>query len=359
MDWQGQTHHLHAQVHWPMTYPALPHVNTFEHDPHFHFVLGEEPEVVEQYGYISLLEALERWQQEHHGSALSQNRVTPQGTRYAESFTFIPFNSNHMPNNRSLQFYQPQRHYWDLRVGPEVVGPIRVHAKVWYRHFPPEFLRLMARFSEGLYLRAVAEGHACPHDEPDCIPAEENWFPHGPMVVEGEMAKLFPKAASIDNLRRVLLDESVFHVAVGQEQDTGGTLREDPAAPSREDVEVILDNHCMPCHLDVLRHGSLVLGYDAYPQWDEPGGLPADAEQDWTQNVIGVGAQYANMPLVTPGDPENSLLYRVMSASPEEFAAQKMGDPGIRSRPMPLKMDRVSPRDLDIIRRWIEAGAPK
>jgi hypothetical protein len=36
-----------------------------------------------------------------------------------------------------------------------------------------------------------------------------------------------------------------------------------------------------------------------------------------------------------------------------------MGDPGIRSRPMPLKMDRVSPRDLDIIRRWIEAGAPK
>ena len=65
-----------------------------------------------------------------------------------------------MPNNLSLKFYEPQRHYWDIRVGPNVVGPTRVSVKLWYRHFPPEFLRLMARFMEGAYRRACAEGRA-------------------------------------------------------------------------------------------------------------------------------------------------------------------------------------------------------
>jgi hypothetical protein len=356
-EWEGETHHLEAQVNWPMTYPGLPHVGTFDHDPHFHFVLGESPEEVEEYGYISLMEALAEWQRENVHD-LSENRIGPEGTKYAESFTFIPFNSNHMPNNRSLQFYRPQRHYWDVRVGPEVVGPIRITVKAWYRHFPPEFLRLMARFSEGLYLRAVAEGHACPHNDPGCIPAEENWFPHGPLVVEGEMAKLYPNAASIDNLRRVLMDESVFYVGVNEAQAVGGTLREAPAAPQREEVQQILDNHCMPCHLDVLRHGNLTLGYDAYPQWDVKGGQGADVEQDWVKNVVGVTGTYGNMPLVDPGNPDGSLLYRVINASAEEFAAQKLNDGGLRTRPMPLKMERMAARDIDTIRRWIEAGAP-
>jgi hypothetical protein len=120
---------------------------------------------------------------------------------------------------------------------------------------------------------------------------------------------------------------------------------------------MVISNHCGDCHLDVLRHGGLILEYDEYPQWDVPGGQPADTKQDWTQNVVGVTAKYANMPLVEPGNPENSLLYRLISASPEEFAAQKMDDSSIRSRPMPLKMDRISEAEVELVRRWIANGA--
>lgn len=363
-NWHGKEYDLHAQVHWPMTYPALPHRGSLDHgDPnhdHYHFILGDTAEQVETYGYVTLLKALEEWQASHVPH-VTNGGITGDGTPYGESFTFIPFNSNHMPNNRSLQFYRPQRHYWDIRVDPDVVGPIRVGVKVWYRHFPPEFLRLMARYTEGLYLRAVAEKKACPHNEPECEldPAVQgNWFPHGPLVVEGEMTGLFPNAASIDNLRRVLLDETVYHIAVNEDQKVAGALREAPDSPTSEDVETILDNHCAPCHLDVLRHGNLILAYDEYPQWDVPGGQSANTMQDWTDNVVGVGATYGNMPLVDPGNPDGSLLYKLISASPEEFANQKMADSSIKARPMPLKMDRISQAEINVIKTWIENGAP-
>jgi hypothetical protein len=363
MDWHGKRYDLKAQVNWPMTYPALPHVNTLAHDPQYHHIFEDYYNEEDAHGYVALMKGLEDWQNQQatKDDYLRTNPITTGGTGYGEAFTFVPLNSNHMPNNRSLQYFRPQRHYWDIRVKKSgddaVVGPIRITAKTYYRHFPPEFLRLMARYTEGLYLRAVAEGHACPANDPDCIPAEENWFPHGPLTVEGEMAKLYPNAASIDNLRRIQMDEAVFFVDVNGANNAGGSVAQMPAEPSREDVEMVLQNHCANCHIDVLRHGGLVFEYDDFPQWDVAGGQPANTDQDWTTNVVNVGARYANMPIVSPGDPENSLLYRLISASPDEFAAGKINDAGIKARPMPLKLDRISEAEIEIVRRWIANGA--
>lgn len=355
-EWHGKTYDLHAQVPWPMTYPALPHILTYQDDHHYHHPLqgdyhGEEiKDHIEEYAYVSFMNALERYQdgQEDVGNAIQNG-----GTPYGESFTFIPFNSNHMPNNRSLKFYVPQRHYWDIRFNrDDIVGPIRVHTKVWYRHFPPEFLRLMARYTEGLYLRAVAEGKACKAEDLDnCdLPEEDNWFPHGPMVVEGEMNKLYPQAASIDSVRRVLLDESIMHVAVDDTQVTGGAVLDPPEKPSDDEVKFILDNHCNPCHSDVLRHGNLILDYDDYPRWDVAGGQSEDTVQNWADNVVGAPSLYGNgMSIVEPGNPEKSVLWKVLTEDRDSLRSA-----GITSRPMPLKFDRMSDSELGVIRRWIE-----
>ena len=355
-EFDGKTYDLHAQLPYPMTYPSMPHILTYQDDHHYHFPLqgdthGEDiKEHIEEYGYISFMDALEEHQR---GEEEVGHRIADGGTPYGESFTFIPFNSNHMPNNRSLKFYAPQRHYTDIRFKrDEVVGPIRVHAKVWYRHFPPEFLRLMARFTEGIYLRAVAEGKACKaEDLDDCdLPEEDNWFPHGPMVVEGEMNKLYPQAASIDSLRRVLLDESIMYIAVDDTQETGGAIAEAVNKPSTEDVKFILDNHCEPCHSDILRHGNLIMDYDDYPNWDVAGGQSADTVQDWTDNVVGRPSRYGNgMNIVEAGNPEKSVLWKVITEDRDALRAA-----GITSRPMPLKFDRMSDAELGVIRRWIE-----
>lgn len=312
----GETYH--AQVPWLTTFPTLPHEATVNHDDprheDFHFP-------VDEHEYEEILEALDM----------------PNGTPYAEAFTFIPLNANHMPNNRSMVFYKPQRHYWDIRVGPEVVGPIRVTTKLWYRHFPPEFLRLMARSTEQLYERAKAEGKA------------EDFFPYGPLVVEGpENNAKYPQAASIDNLRRVLLDESVTFVHIGER----------PAAKANptfeEDIKPILANHCLPCHNDILRHGNLILKYDAYSQWDYPAGTAdPNPDQDPRLNLVDAKSAWSNGDvIVKPGDVEGSLLWKLLNESDEELLAD-----GIYARRMPLKFDKLNATEMETIRNWISTGA--
>ncbi len=311
----GETYH--AQVPWLTTFPTLPHQATidYDHPDHddYHFP-------VDTHEYDGILKALNM----------------EGGTPYAEAFTFVPLNANHMPNNRSLKFYQPQRHYWDIRVGPEVVGPIRVTAKVWYRHFPPEFLRLMIRSTEQLYERSLAEGLA------------DDYYPHGPLVVEGENNARFPQAASMDNLRRVLLDESVTYVHIGERP----AVKSDPTYA--QDVAPILANHCLPCHSDVLRHGNLILDYDDYPQWDYPLAIgDPNPEQDPRLNLVDAKSGFANgRILVNPGDVEGSLLWELLTSDDDELLAK-----GIYSRHMPLKTDKLNATELETIRNWIASGA--
>jgi hypothetical protein len=100
------------------------------------------------------------------------------------------------------------------------------------------------------------------------------------------------------------------------------------------------------------------LAYDAFPQWDVPGGQSKDTVQDWADNVVNVPSRYANgQMIVKPGAPEESTLYTTIVASQQEFEAQKLNDDSNKSRPMPLKFDRMSQAEIDIIKNWIAQGA--
>ena len=305
----GQT----AQVPWLATYPTLPHVGESLRPDTLHFP-------VDRHYYDGALAAL--------GMA--------DGVSASEAFTFVPLNPNHMPNNRSLRFYKPQRHYYDIRFNArEVKGPLRVAVKVWFRHFPPEFLRLMARTTNDAYRRA--EG----------LQKAQEYFPHGPLVVEGELAQRFPNAGQVDNVRRVLLDEAVFFVGVSTAASALTMAVENPSYAT--DVAPIVADHCLPCHSDVLRHGGLVLSYDAYPQWDDPArGPKVHAHQDPLQNLIGVASKLRDgATLVVPGDPDRSF-----------FVSTLVNDaPSARVRRMPVSTDKLSAREIDTIRNWIREGA--
>lgn len=310
-----------AQVPWLLTYPTLPALG--EHDSpdnedRIHFP-------VDRHLYDGFMASI----------------GMPNGTPALESFTFIPLNSNHMPNNRSLKFYKPQRHYWDIRVNQgEVVGPLRVSVKAWYRHFPPEFLRLMARVADQAYQHAEAKGQA------------EELFPHGPLMVEGpEATAAYPNTGNIDNVKRFILDQSVFYIDVGG-NNAGHEEIAVPQTPTWErNVQPIIQDHCLPCHSDVLRHGKLVLGYDEHPQWDDPAtGDRIHQAQDPMANLVGAPSNLApGETLVIPGNAEASWLYKVLT---EE-------NPHERVRRMPLKTDRLSDRELTTIRQWINTNAQR
>lgn len=311
-----------AQVPWLMTYPTLP--SLYEH----------QDENTEDYLHFPVDSGL-------FADFMTKELGMPGGTPATESFTFVPLNPNHMPNNRSLKFYQPQRHYWDIRVErDEVVGPLRVSVKAWYRHFPPEFLRLMARVAEQAYQRAEALGRA------------EELFPHGPLMVEGQQnTAAYPQTGNVDNVKRFILDQSVFYVDVGGNNAADERIAI-PETPTWErNVQPIIQDHCLPCHSDVLRHGKLVMGYDDHPQWDDPAfGERLHEAQDPLANLIGASSNLAEgETLVIPGNAEASWLYKVLTED----------EPHERVRRMPLKTDRLSDRELETIRRWIDTNAQR
>ena len=300
---------VRAQVPWVATFPVLPIAADLQDENRYHFPLSGARTL-----YAPLLENL----------GLSG------GTRASEAFTFVPLNANHMPNNRALKFYEPQRHYWDIRFDRnEVVGPIRVSVRLWFRHFPPEFLRLMARSAREAYDLSVALG------------IQDELFPHdAPLVVEsGSPGSV--QTGDVDQVERILVDQAVFLVALDEAQNRV------PAEPTFAlDVKPILDDHCVPCHSDVLRHGDLILDYDDFPEWDDPArGDQPNAHQDPRQNLVGRPSRFLEGDLVVAGDPGASRLLDILQ-----------NDTG-RVRRMPLFSDPISPRERATIRRWIEQGA--
>lgn len=315
------THVLHAQMPWVKTYPTLPHhdgsANHHPLDPGD----GSTPAA-----YLDLLAALaDDPKIVTAGCGADGSSGAGCGTTYREAFTFVPLNADHMPNNRSLRMYRPQRHYYDIRVPRDAVGPLRVSVKLWFRHFPPEFLRILARFSDAAYKRACGEGKA-------------DYFPHGPLVVEGEASTAnFPNAANIDRLKRVLLDQAVVLIDLNE-------ARPIPERPTwQDDVAPIIRDNCLPCHSDVLRHGGLILGYDDHQRLDPV--FDGVSPQDPVANLLRASARG---PLVVPGEPRRSPFYLVLTESHSNLRAA-----GVSSRPMPLGTDPLSAREVQIIERWI------
>jgi hypothetical protein len=76
--------------------------------------------------------------------------------------------------------------------------------------------------------------------------------------------------------------------------------------------------------------------------------LGADGRGAPSQNILGS----ATMRRVSPGDPDNSLLYRKLSTktgqSPEYGSGMPFGTPG-----------SVCPEALDVVRSWIQSGATR
>nr|AMK59267.1 hypothetical protein Saro_3541 [uncultured bacterium UPO47] len=103
------------------------------------------------------------------------------------------------------------------------------------------------------------------------------------------------------------------------------------------DVQPILDRHCVACHLYESPQGSLSL----------------EAGDTWGATV-GVASSQAPLPRITPGDPARSYLVHKLRGT-----QARVGGSGAA---MPFNADTGSsglPREeLELIERWIRAGAP-
>ena len=82
------------------------------------------------------------------------------------------------------------------------------------------------------------------------------------------------------------------------------------------------------------------------------GGLDLTTENAW-DNLVGVQAESSSLDLVNPRRPASSYLYHKLSA--KTFP----GSYDIAGAPMPSAGGAITPGQLEAIRLWIEAGAPK
>jgi len=88
----------------------------------------------------------------------------------------------------------------------------------------------------------------------------------------------------------------------------------------KRDIEPIWEKHCFDCHYSGVKIGSFEMG--TYDELMQSG---------------------PNGPLVVPGKPRESRLYRMLSGDIEPM--------------MPLGAEKLAAKELELIRLWIEAGA--
>jgi len=121
----------------------------------------------------------------------------------------------------------------------------------------------------------------------------------------------------------------------GSSSETKGTapqvkgLAADPSPTWWQDVRPILRRNCTVCHNERRRE-----------EVDISAGIALDQLASIRQ-----GARQGQ-PLVTPGQPEKSLLYLCLVTT------------DVKKR-MPLEADPLPPQEIETIRRWIAAGLPE
>ena len=99
------------------------------------------------------------------------------------------------------------------------------------------------------------------------------------------------------------------------------------------DIQPILNDHCTACH----QTGSAEQG------------LNLEEGKAW-QNLVGVHSRESKLPLVAPGNPDQSYLLQKIQGS-----QQAAGGSGVQ---MPIG-DPLSTEKISEIRRWIASGAPR
>ena len=69
------------------------------------------------------------------------------------------------------------------------------------------------------------------------------------------------------------------------------------------------------------------------------------------ERLLSTSWQCDDLPYVSPGDPENSYLFRKIGGGPYCPNGEEPSDP------MP-QVGTLTDDQIDMVRRWIEAGAP-
>lgn len=100
-------------------------------------------------------------------------------------------------------------------------------------------------------------------------------------------------------------------------------------APTAADVQAIYDARCTPCHTNGAATGGINL-------------------DDHVASTVDIGSTQADMPLITPGDRENSYLWRKLQGTHIEA--------GGLGQLMPTS-GALDAADLAVIGAWIDAGA--
>lgn len=132
------------------------------------------------------------------------------------------------------------------------------------------------------------------------------------------------RAASVRRRAAFALVVSTCAAATGQERQEPGY---------RADVLPLLEARCASCHMTE----------------DAAGGLVLERDFAWAMTV-GVPSTQAPLPRITPGAPERSYLFLKVTTGYREA-----GGTGWR---MPIGFVPLSAVEIELLRRWIERGAP-
>jgi mono/diheme cytochrome c family protein len=98
-----------------------------------------------------------------------------------------------------------------------------------------------------------------------------------------------------------------------------------------DDIQPILKQHCVMCHLPGAALGGLQLYPDAW------------------RSMVGVTSAQSPLELVKAGDPDKSYLYLKLIGTHETA--------GGSGELMPIQQPPLDSAQIDLIRTWIEQGA--
>jgi len=135
-------------------------------------------------------------------------------------------------------------------------------------------------------------------------------------------------------LNRMLMVLSVVTVIAlaGCSVPKGEAAATSKAVTCSGNVEKLFKKRCLGCHSAEKAKGKLVLeGGKAYG------------------NLVGkASSKVPDMVLVEPGDPEASLLWHKLQGTQRQGKAMPL---------TPYGWKKLSPEDLELVRRWIASGA--
>ncbi len=100
-----------------------------------------------------------------------------------------------------------------------------------------------------------------------------------------------------------------------------------------EDIQPILNQYCVMCHLPGAEQAELILYPDA-----------------WSQ-LVGISSSQSELSRVNPGNPGKSYLYLKLIGTQDTE-----GGSGLQ---MPFQQNPLGPSQIEMIRSWIEQGAEK